>query len=80
MKKIMFLFQILMLSTVAQQNTKIKRSVTATSNIDAQSDSYKIRGTFGQNVVGLSSGQQLKYLQATGDGSLAGRLWKQMRS
>ena len=39
MKKIILLFQILMLSTVAQQNTKIKRSVTATSNIDAQSDS-----------------------------------------
>ena len=60
MKKIILLFQILMLSIVAQQNTKIKRSVTATSNIDAQSDSYKISGTFGQNVVGISSGQQLK--------------------
>ena len=60
MKKIIFLFQILLLSTLAQQNTKIKRSVTSTSNIDAQSDSYKIRGTFGQNVVGISSGQQLK--------------------
>ena len=46
MKKIIVLFQILMLSTVAQQNTKIKRSVTATSNIDAQSDSYKIRRNF----------------------------------
>ena len=59
MKKIILLFQILMLSTAAQQNTKIKRSVTATSNIDAQSDSYKISGTAGQNVIGLSSGQQL---------------------
>ena len=58
-----------MLSIVAQQNTKIKRSVTATSNIDAQSDSYKISGTAGQNVVGLSSGSEAVTIYSIGDQS-----------
>ena len=58
-----------MLSIVAQQNTKIKRSVTATSNIDAQSDSYKISGTAEQNVVGLSSGSEAVTIYSIGDQS-----------
>ena len=43
--------------------------VTATSNIDAQSDSYKISGTAGQNVVGLSSGSEAVTIYSIGDQS-----------
>ena len=60
MKKIIFLSQILLLPLMAQSTTKLKRSVSATTNVQAESEAYKLSGTLGQNAIGLSTEKLVK--------------------
>ena len=51
MKKLLLISQILFLPLMAQ-STQLKRSVSATTSVQAESEAYKLSGTLGQNVIG----------------------------
>jgi hypothetical protein len=42
------------------QTTKVKRSVSATTNVQSESNAYKLIGTIGQNAIGLSTKNKVK--------------------
>ena len=58
MKKISII--LLLIVSANAQSTKVKRSVSATTNIQAGSNAYKLSGTVGQNAIGLSTKDQFK--------------------
>ena len=60
MKKILLFSQILLLPLMAQSSTKLKRSVSATTHVEAEGSTYKLSGTLGQNVIGVSAVNQVK--------------------
>ena len=60
MIKLLFFSQILLFPLISQSSTKLKRSVTATTNVEAESNGYRLTGTLGQNAIGLSAKEQLK--------------------
>ena len=45
---------------MAQSSTKLKRSVSATTHVEAEGSTYKLSGTLGQNAIGLSAKEQVK--------------------
>ena len=59
MKKIILLFHITILP-LAAQSTQIKRSVSATANVQAESKTYQLNGTLGQSALGLSTNNLVK--------------------
>jgi len=59
MKKITILFLCSFLFINAQ-SIKAKRSVSSSTSVQAESNSYKINGTVGQNAIGLSTKDQVK--------------------
>ena len=59
MKKLLLISQILLLPLMAQ-STQLKRSVSATTSVQAESEAYKLSGTLGQNVIGVSAVNQVK--------------------
>ena len=59
MKKLLLISQILLLPLMAQ-STQLKRSVSATTSVQAESETYKLSGTIGQNVIGVSAVNQVK--------------------
>ena len=59
MKKITILFLCSCLYINAQ-SIKAKRSVSSSTSVQAESNSYKINGTVGQNAIGLSNKDQVK--------------------
>lgn len=60
MIKLLLFSQILLFPLISQSSTKLKRSVTATTNVEAESNGYRLTGTLGQNAIGLSAKEQLK--------------------
>ena len=42
------------------QTTKVKRSVSATTNVQSESNDYKLIGTIGQSIIGLSTKNKVK--------------------
>ena len=66
MKKIILLFQILMLSIVAQQNTKIKRSVTHPQNVVIPRNAA---GEFLVVLTNVTSGSEAVTIYSIGDQS-----------
>ena len=59
MKKLLLVSQIFLLPLMAQ-STQLKRSVSATTSVQAESEAYKLSGTLGQNVIGVSAVNQVK--------------------
>ena len=51
---------LLLIVSANAQSTKVKRSVSATANVQAGSNAYKLSGTVGQNAIGLSTKDQVK--------------------
>jgi hypothetical protein len=49
---------LLLIVSANAQSTKVKRSVSATTNVQAGSNTYKLSGTVGQNAIGLSTKDQ----------------------
>ena len=45
---------------MAQSSTKLKRSVSAKTHVEAEGSTYKLSGTLGQNATGLSAKEQVK--------------------
>ena len=46
--------------SINAQTTKVKRSVSATTNVQSESNAYKLIGTIGQNAIGLSTKNKVK--------------------
>ena len=59
MKKILILL-ICSCFYINAQSIKAKRSVSSSTSVQAESNSYKINGTVGQNAIGLSTKDQVK--------------------
>ena len=59
MKKILILL-ICSCFYINAQSIKAKRSVSSSTSVQAESNSYKINGTVGQNAIGLSNKDQVK--------------------
>ena len=58
-KKIILLFQVLIIPLVAQ-STQIKKSVLGSASVSAQSSTYKVHGTLGQIAIDQSSNNSIK--------------------
>ena len=46
--------------SINAQNTKVKRSVSAATNVQSKGNTYKLIGTIGQNAIGLSAENKVK--------------------
>ncbi|MFL3051869.1 MAG: phage tail protein [Candidatus Neomarinimicrobiota bacterium] len=60
MKKIIIALNIIFAIFINAQSTQTQRSASASANVNAQSNSYKLSGTFGQAAVGLSLNNSVK--------------------
>jgi len=59
MKKILIL-SICSCLYINAQSIKAKRSVSSSTSVQAESNSFKLNGTVGQNAIGLSNKDQVK--------------------